>query len=223
MAFPALETGSKRERVEAAFCRLAGRTFDIADISAEPKSLVFKTELQETGVATFWVKLPPKSIELKPEQVQEYLEEINAPAELRKRWAETKEPKHWRELYSKHTKTFVRVGEPPRADRSWSEPVGTALEIIPEKDPTALRAGDDLPVQVLKSGAPFADFALNALAADESKGETRRTDTAGRVTFRLSKAGRWLFRGTDVRNSSRPEADYESDFTTLTLEVAQKQ
>lgn len=222
MAFPALETGPKRERVESAKCRLAGQTFDVTDISAGPKSLAFKTELPAPGIATFWVKLPPKSIELKPEQVQEYLEEIDAPSEVRKQWAETKEPKRWRELYSKHTKTFVRVGQPPSADRSWAEPVGVALEIVPGKDPTALREGEEFPVQVLKDGAPFAEFALNAVAEDETKGETRKTDPAGRVVFRLNKAGRWLLRGTEVRQSKRSETDWESDFATLTLEVAQK-
>lgn len=222
MAFPALEVGPKRERVEAALCRLAGHTLDISDISAGPKSLVFKKELSEPGIAAFWVKLPPKSIELKPEQVQEYLEEIDAPAGVRKQWAEAKEPKRWRELYSKHTKTFVRVGEPPQTDRSWAEPVGIVLEIVPEKDPSALREGEDLPIHVLKDGAPFAGFAINALAAGATKGETRKTDAAGRTMFRFDKAGRWLLRGTDVRKSTRADADWESDFTTLTLEVKPK-
>jgi len=222
MAFPKLETGPKRERVEAAFCRLAGSTLEISDISAGPNSLVFKRELPEPGIAAFWVKLPPKAIELKPEQVEEYLEEIDAPASVRKQWAEAKEPKRWRELYTKHTKTFVRVGEPPAVDHTWAEPVGIALEIVPGKDPTAMKEGEELAVQVLKSGAPFADFAVNAVAAGETKGETRKTDAAGRVSFRLNKAGRWLLRGTDLRKSTRADADWESDFTTLTLEVKSK-
>ena len=220
MAFPALEVGPKRERVEAAKCRLAGRTIDISDISAGPKSLVFKTELLEAGIATLWVKLPPKSIELKPEQVQEYIDEIDAPASLRKQWAEM-EPKRWRELYSKHPKTFVRVDD-ATADRSWAQPVGMALEIVPEKDPTLLREGDELPVRVFKNGAPFPDFSLNAVVGGETKGETRKTDAAGRVVFRFDKAGKWLLRGTDVRKSTRTDADWESDFATLTLEVKAK-
>lgn len=222
MAFPALETGPKRERVEAAFCRLAGRTVDLADITAGPKSLVFKSDLPEPGLAAFWVKLPPKSIDLKPEQVAEYLEEIDASGEVKKQWAEAKEPRRWRESYSKHTKTFVRVGEAPPGDRSWAEPVGIALEIVPEKDPTALLAGEEFAVRVLKNGKPFADFPLNALAAGETKGETRKTDSAGRVAFRLGKAGACLLRGTDVRKSTLGDADWESDFTTLTIEVKAK-
>jgi uncharacterized GH25 family protein len=220
MAFPKLEVGPKRERVKEARCRLAGRSFEISDISAGPNSLVFKSELPEPGIATFWVKLPPKSIELKPAEVQEYLDEIDAPANVRKQWADMT-PQRWRELYTKHPKTFVRVGEPP-ADGSWAEPVGMALEIVPEKDPTTLREGDELSVRILKNGTPYGAFSLNALATGETKGETQKTDSAGRVTFRLNKAGAWLLRGTDVRKSTKAGADWESDFATVTLEVKSK-
>ena len=220
MAFPALEVGPKRERVEAAKCRLTGKTFDISDISPGPKSLVFKTELPEAGIATLWVKLPAKSIELKPEQVEEYFAEIDPPQRVRTQWA-AMEPKRWRELYTKHPKTFVRVGN-TTGDRSWGEPVGMALEIVPEKDPTLLRVGDELSVRIFKNGAPFPDFALNAVASGQTKGETRKTDAAGRVVFRFDKAGQWLLRGTDVRKSTRTDADWESDFATLTLEVKAK-
>jgi uncharacterized GH25 family protein len=76
---------------------------------------------------------------------------------------------------------------------------------------------------VLKNGAAHVDFALNALAAGERKGETRRTDANGRVLFRLPRPGAWLLRGTDLRKSGRADADWESDFVTLTLEAKPKQ
>lgn len=217
MEFPKLDTGPKPERVESVKCRLAGKTFDIMDKLVAPNSLQFKAELADAGVATFWVKLPPRTIELKPEEVKEYLDEVDAPEALRKQWAAMKEPR-WRESYTKHPKTFARVGEPP-SDRSWAEPVGMFLEIVPEKDPTVLKAGNDFSVRVLKNGKPFADFSLNAVSAGEPKGDTRKTDKDGRVTFRLGKEGRWLLRGTDIRKSNHPDTDWESDFATLTLEV----
>lgn len=220
MEFPKLDVGPKPERVESANCRLAGKTFDITDKLAAPNSLQFKAELADVGVATFWVKLPSRSLELKPDQVKEYLDEVDAPEALRKQWAEMK-PQRWRESYTKHPKTFARVGE-PESDRSWAEPVGMFLEIVPEKDPTVLKAGDDFPVRVLKDGKPFADFSLNAVSAGEPKGETRKTDKDGRVTFRVGKEGRWLLRGTDIRKSNQPATDWESDFATLTLEVKAK-
>ena len=220
MEFPKLDAGPKPERVESAKCRLAGRTFDMKDMTSAAKSLQLKAELTEPGVATLWLKLPPKALELKPEEVEHYLEEVSPPEEFRKQWAEMN-PKRWRELYAKHQKTFVRVGQ-PQSDTSWREPVGTFLEIVPEKDPTAVKAGDDFPVRVLKDGQPLPGFSLNAVAANETKGETGQTDAEGRVTFRLNKAGAWLLRGTDIRKSTKPDTDFESHFVTLTLEAASK-
>jgi uncharacterized GH25 family protein len=220
MDFPKLDVGPKPERVPSLQCRLAGKAFDITEKSAGPNSLQFKAELADAGIATFWVKLPPRSIELKPEEVKEYLDEVDAPATLRKQWAEMKEPR-WRESYTKHPKTFARVGD-PQSDRSWTEPVGMSLEIVPENDPTRLKAGDNFPVRVLKDGKPLAGFSLNAVSAGDPKGQTQKTDSNGRVTFTLSREGRWLLRGTDIRKSSQADTDWESDFSTLTLEVGKK-
>jgi uncharacterized GH25 family protein len=221
MEFPKLDVGPKPERVESVKCRLAGKTFDITNKAAAPQSLQFKTPLPDAGVATLWVKLPARTIDLKPEDVEHYFEEVSAAEALRKQWAEMKEPRRWRESYTKHPKTFIRVGE-LQSDRSWAEPVGMYLEVVPEKDPTALRVGDEFPVRVLRNGTPLADFALNAVSAGESKGETRKTDADGRVAFTLKKAGRWLLRGTDIRKASGGDADWESDFATLTIEVGAK-
>jgi uncharacterized GH25 family protein len=220
MEFPKLDAALKPERVQTAKCRLGAQVFDLAQKIAGPHSLQFKSELTDAAVATIWVSLAPRALELKPDEVKHYLEEVDAPAALRQEWTEMKEQR-WRESYSKHTKTFVRVGA-PKEDRSWAEPVGAPLEIVPEKDPTALRPGEAFPVRVMKNGEPFADFSLNAVAAGETKGETRKTDAAGRVMFQLGKSGRWMLRGTDIRKSTAPDTDWESDFTTLTIEVAKK-
>jgi uncharacterized GH25 family protein len=218
MAFPKLESGPKPERVQEAKCRLAGQTIEFTQKIAGPNSLQLKGELPQAGVATLWVKLPSRTIDLKPDEVEHYLTEVSAPDSLRKQWTDMKEPRRWRESYTKHQKTFVRVGD-PKTDRSWSEPVGSFLEIVPEADPTSLKPGDEFPVRVLKNGAPLAVFALNAVSAGEEKGETKQTDAEGRVRFRLNKGGAWLFRGTDIRKAIASDIDWESDFVTLTLEV----
>lgn len=218
MAFPALETSIKPDRVAAARCRLAGHTFEITTRSLEPRSLRFRTRLAEPGVATFWVELKPRALQLTAAQVREYLDEIDATVAIRKAWADAKKPRRWREVYTKHSKTFVRVGN-ERSDRLWAEPVGMRLEIVPEKDPTTLRAGDELPVRVLRDGAPMREFPLGLVFEKNSHGKTQKTDADGRATFRLDRKGRYLIRGTDLRKASQAGVDWESDFTTLTLSV----
>jgi len=121
-------------------------------------------------------------------------------------------------VYTKHAKTFIRVGRSP-ADGSWAEPVGMALEIVPERDPTRLNRGGDFPVRVLEHGMPLANFPLGIVREGRRKGEIRKTDDQGRVKFRLARRGRWLLRGTKLRKATQPEVDWESDFTTLTVDV----
>jgi uncharacterized GH25 family protein len=216
--FATFDTAIKSDRVASARARLNGKTFDIRPGAPEKKSLELRVPLSDPGVATLWLSLAPQSIELNRKQVQHYLDEIDAPALLMQAWYTGKGAKPWREIYSKHAKTFVRVGR-PKADRSWSEPVGIPLEIIPEIDPTALRAGDDFPVRVFRNGAPLADFSLGIVREGKTNSSFKKTDAAGRAVFRLPRAGKWLLRGTELRSSQKPAIDWESDFTTMLFAV----
>jgi len=178
-----------------------------------------RTRASLEGIATIWTSLEPKALDLTPAQVEGYLDEIGASDEVRKAWATSPEPKVWHETYAKHAKTFVRVGRAD-GDRSWADPVGMRLEIIPEVDPTALKSGDEIVVRVLRNGAVAAGFAVGLVGPNGKSVDLRRTDLDGRVAFRLVSAGRWLLRGTDLRVADVDTGTWESDFTTLTLEAA---
>jgi len=117
----------------------------------------------------------------------------------------------------KHAKTCLRIGE--AADGSWAEPVALALEIVPESDPTALRVGDRVAVRLLKNGAPLAGLAVGM----EPRGRQAplpRSDAEGRVSFVVERPGPLLLSATELRPSSSGENEWESDFTTLVLDVA---
>src|SRR6266487_3558027 len=102
MGFPALEYAIKPDRVGRAFARVGGRTTTLTPRSAA-HSLRFALTPSGEGVATM-------AVDLAPEQVKKYLEEIGADASIRQAWTEQPEPKKWHEEYTKHAKTFVRVG-----------------------------------------------------------------------------------------------------------------
>lgn len=216
MAFPHLDTSIKLDRIDVARFRQNGKIQEISARVGEPKSLVLSAIFKDSGIATCWVELKPRQLELTPTQVEEYFEEIGASAEVRQTWQNMKSPKHWREVYVKHAKTFVTVGN-NETDRSWNEAIGMSLEILPDKNPFTLRAGDDLPVRVLKNGVGFANFPVGIVFEGETHGQILSTDADGRVVFRLAKQGRYLLRGTDLRPSTKPDLEWESDFTTLTF------
>lgn len=210
--FPALDWAPEPERLGVARVRLLGETAEIEKRERGEHALMLMTPVRAAGVATVWIATKPVTLTLEEAEVEAYLHEIGAEAAARL-WRARKAPRTWRETYRKLAKTFVQVGGGP--DDSWREPVGLELEIVPESDPFALRPGASLPVRVLKRGKPLPGLAVAATAP----GAERRivtTDAHGRASVALDRPGPWLLAGTEIR----PKGDaWESDFTTLTLEV----
>jgi uncharacterized GH25 family protein len=213
MAFPRPETGIKPERVAAKGIRLAGATGDLEIAGATEAVLQMRAAADRPGIATLWVQTHPRTLDLKESEVVHYLEEIGASDTAGAQWRKSGR-KPWRETYVKFMKTFVRVGD-GAGDRSWGEPIGHALEIVPEADPTALRAGDRLTVRVLREGKPLTDQPVG-VQADGRDAVLRRTDSAGRFAVALDRAGAWLIKTTVLRPAAR-EGEWESQFATVTI------
>jgi uncharacterized GH25 family protein len=221
MAYPESETAIAVDRLARTGVRIAGRTAEVGDRRKGESALVLGAKLDGEGIATLWVDLHPRTLELEPADVEHYLAEIGAGPAVKARWEATP-ARRWRESYVKHAKSFVRVGE-PEDDRSWAEPVGMALELVPDRDPTALRPGDELVVRLLRDGKPLPGLAVGLARAGVAEGTLGTTDGDGRVSFRLGEPGsagaRWLLRATQLRPASGPDLEWESDFTTLTFET----
>lgn len=217
MSFPALEVAVTPDRLDRTGLRLAGTTTPLANTHLAEKSLRVTAALSQTGIATLWVESKPRATERTSEQMSEYLDEIGADEAIRREWRDSGR-ETFRGHYTKHAKTFIRVGE-LQQDQSWGKPVGMRLEILPEKDPTTLSIGDEVSFRVLREGKPLPGFALAAVAAGEKRTTMHRTDEQGRVSFQFDRKGWWMLKGTELRRSAGPEADWESRFTTLTFEV----
>lgn len=220
MAFPANEVGVKPERLARASMRMGETVTDLIRESAGKKALRLRARFPDSGVAAIWIESKPRSLELKPAEVKEYLTEIGAWESVGKRW-ESEGTGKWRESYTKHTKTYVRVGRPDE-DESWSRPVGMDLELVPESDPTQLVAGEELSVRLLENGQPVPDVAVGLLAGKAKSGSLSKTDSEGRVRLRFERSGWWLIRSTVLEPSSKPDLDWETRFTTLTVFVGAK-
>jgi hypothetical protein len=215
MEFPKLDFAIKPDRVARAIVRVGGRSWEMTPRAAA-HSLDFRTPMRAVGVATIAVDLQPKSIELTPAQVIEYLNEIGADTELRRMWSKRPEPKQWREVYTKHAKSFVLV---EKTDDSWKEPAGLALEFVPLTNPTALHAGDVLPIRLIESGKPLANFSIGVVHEADPRGTILRTDGEGRATISLQRRGHYMLRATHIRPADGPDPDWISHFTTLTVKV----
>ena len=217
MQFPALDAAIQPDRIAVARMRLGGQVSEIAGRAKEKHSLRLEAQAAAAGLATIWIESRPKSIDLKPDQVAEYLDEIGATETIGKEWRASGPAARWREIYTKHAKAFVAVGSP--TDRSWLEPVGMRLEIVPDMDPTQIQRRQELSVRLLRDGLPVPDFPVGMVSSGSPRGLTRKTDSEGRVRFTPDRKGWILLRATEIRKSDTPDADWNSDFSTLTLWV----
>lgn len=221
MAFPADDFAIDPKRVTKAHARLGGTIEEIQRRIVRPKSLRFVWTPRINGVGTIAVELAPKTLLLDPKLINEYYDEIHASTAIRAQWDSIPAPKQWRESYVKHATSFVRVGSPVR-DTSWAIPLGLGLEIVPERNPTDLAAGETLRVRVLRRGIPLGGFQVGARreGAPDSGDVFVTTDGTGRATIALPRQGRWLLFGTDLRRARERGLEWRSDFVTTTIGVA---
>src|SRR6267378_1904967 len=219
MRFPANELPIDPTRVVRAEVRTGGYVERLRKPRATRRSLRYVWTPRQAGVATISVALKPRTLELEPKLIEEYLIEIRADAVIRAQWDSIPAPRRWRESYTKNATSFVRVGKSGQ-DLNWKSPAGLDFEIVPESDPTALSAGDALPIRVFLHGAPLTGFAVGARREGGSADAFVTTDASGRASVPLPKQGRWLLFGTHLRRANEPGLEWRSDFVTMTFAVA---
>jgi hypothetical protein len=122
-----------------------------------------------------------------------------------------------KELFSRCAKSLLLTGPPDAAqgDRR----LGFTLELVAEKNPYALGAGEELPVRLTYENRPLAGalvVAMNRLNPLEK--QSARTGADGRVRFKLRSGGMWLIKSVHMVPSS---AEWISYWASLTFEKGQ--
>ena len=126
-----------------------------------------------------------------------------------------------REIYSRRAKALVQVGplDPGKASQA-TRPVGLTLEIVPQRNPYALAAGELLPVQIIYEGKPLAGalVKLNNLDFDARPIESHLTDAAGHATFNPPRRGKWQLNVIWTKPiTGNQKADFETIFSSMTF------
>ena len=93
------------------------------------------------------------------------------------------------------------------------------LEIVPLRDPYALGTDRQLPVRVMFEGRPLpgALVKLTNLEFDSKPLAMARTDTRGEASLRVPPVGSWLVNVIWTKPVHRPDADFETTFSSLTF------
>ncbi|MGF1462707.1 MAG: DUF4198 domain-containing protein [Maricaulaceae bacterium] len=182
--------------------------------------------IEAAGTYAIGVSTRPRIIALSVEAFTGYLKHDGVLDALAAFDAETS-PDPVRERYSKHVRTIVQVGD-TRSD-DFAKALDYPVEIVLAENPTALDTGDRVAFQVLRSGEPvpgqlvyasYAGFEGEDGAGDHARAVQMRTDNTGRAAFELSRAGVWYLTLIHMEKlADDTDADYESNWATLTFEV----
>ncbi len=99
----------------------------------------------------------------------------------------------------------------------FSKPMGGKMELVPLKNPLALKAGDKLPFQVLYEGKPLAGVTVAAAGVVK---DTLKTDANGRAEVAIQKKGFNLVSATrKTATPNDPDADTLYEAANITFEV----
>lgn len=214
--FPAFESAPKAERIAKAEWRIGAERGTIADFKPEEKALTASGRATTDGVAVIAVEFKPNTIKLAPEDVAEYLEEVAAPASVRRAYEQDGVVAGWTETYTKHSKTYVRIGSGGEASGALG-PVGFAIDFLPDSDPTALKVGDTLAMKVIRGGNEMESSPIFVVCGETGETTMPRTNKSGMLVVKITSPGWWMVRTTQLRRQSA--GVWESDFTNMTFYV----
>lgn len=161
----------------------------------------------------------PSRVDLTAEKFNSYLKDegLDNVAALRARRNETGKAVH--EMFTRCAKSLVLAGAPAegQADRQ----LGFALEVVAERNPYTMKAGDDLPLRLTYEKQALAGALLIAMnRLNPAEKVTARSDKDGRARLRLRSGGMWMIKAVHmVPAPAGSNADWASFWASLTFEL----
>ena len=188
-----------------------------------PRGDSTQVRFQTAGVGTYvaGISIKPSQISLTGAQFNGYLKEEGIEETLAERTRSGTLGEAAREQYAKHVKAIFQVGD-ARND-SYATVLGYPAEIVPVRNPYAVKPGESLEFRCLVQGQPTAGLTVIAgglTPRGAAIPETRATTNAdGLASIRLSSPGRWYVKFIRMARSTQAGLTHESQWATLTFEV----
>jgi uncharacterized GH25 family protein len=172
------------------------------------------------GILVIGYHSNPSAVELTAEKFNQYLKEegLEAVAALRARRNETGAVAH--EIFSRCAKSLLLSGAP--TDAQGDRRLGFPLELVAERNPYAIGAGQDLPVRLTYENRALAGALVVAMnRQNPTDRQSARTDADGRVRFRLRPGGMWLIKAVHMLPApAGTNAEWASFWASLTFQAA---
>ena len=206
--YPQRESGIAADYLRQQGCVTADGTLALKTLRNTDDALIVA---MPPGAASCWAQLSPFEIELPADKIDLYLKEVRPLQAIVDAWSGMKSRGlPWRERYVKHSR--IELSAPVVARPS-------TMDFDMLLSSSGPQVGQPLQIQVLRDGAPLADFAVELRSERTRAGFWRRTDGEGRLSFQPPLPGRWIARGVDLRLSTGRTDEFDSRFITLAFEV----
>ncbi len=211
----------RKERLASIKQHTAVGINDLTKLATEDDTLPVALKVEQAGTHLFAMESNNSFIELEGEKFTEYLKEDGIDNILQLRQNKGESNKGARELYRRCAKTLLQVGNKP--DDTPLKVLGQALEIVPLKNPYALKKNETLTVQILFEGKPLPNAVVRTWqkAPDQETAKARlRSDAEGKASFVPAAAGEWMVSLVHMLpNADKSKADYQSYWATLVFAV----
>jgi uncharacterized GH25 family protein len=124
--------------------------------------------------------------------------------------------------FAKYSKFYLN---PSAADKTFADPLGTDIEIIPLENPAGYKKGAKPKFRVLYKGQPLANTEISATydsfnnKTENAYAQTGKTDAKGEASFNLTNSGLWIVRVSDTHKSAFPDTDEDNNAATVVFAV----
>lgn len=162
----------------------------------------------------------PTPLEQPAEKFNSYLKEEGLDAIVQQRAKSPDSSSVVHEMFSRCAKSLLLAGA--AATTQTDKILGFPLELLAERNPYALAAGEQLPVRLTYENKPLPGALVIAVNKRRpSEKISARTDKAGRVLLALSPGGMWLVKAVHMIPAPvGMDAQWHSYWASLTFEVA---
>jgi uncharacterized GH25 family protein len=154
------------------------------------------------GLLVVGYRSNPSTVQQTPEKFNQYLKEEgldSIPAQSTK----------VNELFSRCAKSLLLSGSPN--EKQGDRVLGFPLELVAERNPYTLHAGEDLPVRLTYENRPLAGALV--VAMNRSEKFRARTGKDGRVRFNLKPGGMWMIKAVHMIPAGNDWASYWASLT----------
>ena len=173
----------------------------------------------QPGMLIVGYRSNPSTVDETAEKFNQYLREegLDSIAALRAQRGQTNAPV--REMFSRCAKSLLLSG--PAIATQADKVLGFTLELVAERNPYLLRAGEDLPLRLTYENRPLQGALVIAMnRTNPGEKVSGRTGADGRVRLHLKPGGMWMVKAVHmIPAPAGADAQWQSFWASLTFEI----